>query len=223
MPTRKSTTKSTAAKSPTAKTAAAKKTTATKTATAKTRTVKKAAPKATANTPVRLTPVSPAPVESAAAAHQETLETVMKTGSQAASKGYEQAIAITQEQVEKASETIFKRYDEVASLGQENVDAYVLSGTVFAQGVELLGKELMSFTQSAVEANVATTKALFGAKTVRELIDLQTEFQRSHLDGLIAESAKLTELSMSLASDTFEPIQARLNANVEKLLKPTAV
>jgi phasin family protein len=80
----------------------------------------------------------------------------------------------------------------------------------------------MSFAQSAVEANVATTKALFGATTLRELIDLQTEFQRSRFDSLIAESAKLTELSMALANDTLEPIQVRLNANVEKLLNPIA-
>ena len=194
-----------------------KKTTATKNTTATTATAKKAAPQA----PVA-TPVSMAPVESAVAAHQETMETVMKAGNQAATKGYEQVIAIAQEQVEKASETIFKRYDEAASLGQENVDACVLSGTVFAQGVELMGKELVSFAQSAVEANVATTKALFGATTLRELIDLQTEFQRSRFDSLIAESAKLTELSMALANDAFEPIQVRLNANVEKMLKPIA-
>ena len=211
MPSKKPTTRKSTAKSPETKSPGTK-TAATKTATAKT-----AAPEA----PVA-TPPSMAPVESAAAAHQETMETVLKAGSQAATKGYEQVIAIAQEQVEKASETVFKRYDEAASLGQENVDACVRSGAVFAQGVESMGKELMSFAQSAVEANVATAKALFGVTTVRELIDLQTEFQRSRFDSLVAESAKLTELSMALANDTFEPIQARLNANVEKLLKPIA-
>jgi hypothetical protein len=57
---------------------------------------------------------------------------------------------------------------------------------------------------------------------VRELIDLQTDFSRSGFDSIVAESAKLTELSMSLANETIEPIQARLNANVEKLMKPLA-
>jgi phasin family protein len=193
------------------------KTVAAKTASAKTATAKKAAPKAPVAAPVSLVPV-----ESAAAAHQETMESAFKAGNQAATKGYEQVLSIAQEQVEKASETIFKGYDEAASLSQENVDAYVLCGTVFAQGVESMGKELMSFAQSAVEANVATTKAMFGVTTLRELIDLQTEFQRSRFDSLIAESAKLTELSMALANDTFEPIQVRLNANVEKLLNPIA-
>ncbi|MGF1630087.1 MAG: phasin family protein [Kiloniellaceae bacterium] len=166
--------------------------------------------------------VSIEPVAAAMTANQESIETVMKAGTQAATKGYEQTIALAQEQVEKASETIFQRYDEVASLGKESVDAYVLSSNLFAKGVESMGKELMSMAQSAVEANVATTKAVFGATSVRELIDLQTEFSRSRFDSLVADSAKLTELSMALASDTIEPIQLSMNTTVEKLLKPIA-
>ena len=187
----------------------------TKKSPSKTTAAKKAAP-------VTETPVSMEPAEAAVAANQETFETVVKAGTQAATKGYEQAIAIAQEQVEKASESLFKRYDEVASFGKENVDAYVLSGTLIAKGVESMGKELMSMAQSAVETNVATTKALFGAKTVREVIDLQTEFSRSAFDNFVAESAKLTEMSMNLANDAIEPIQARMNVTVEKLLKPVA-
>jgi phasin family protein len=191
---------------------------------AKTVGAKKAAPAAmpAAPAPFTTTPAAMAPAEAAAAANQETFDTVLKAGTQAATKGYEQAIAIAQEQVEKASETLFKRYDDAASFGKDNVDACVLFSTIFAKGVESMGNELMSIAQSTVEANVATTKALFGAKTVRELIDLQTEFSRSRFDSLVAESAKLTELSMALANETIEPIQARMNATVEKLMKPIA-
>jgi phasin family protein len=191
---------------------------------AKTVGAKKAAPAAmpAAPAPFTTTPAAMAPAEAAAAANQETFDTVLKAGTQAATKGYEQAIAIAQEQVEKVSETLFKRYDEAASFGKDNVDACVTCGTVFAKGVESMSKELMSLAQSTVEANVATTKALFGATTVRELIDLQTEFSRSRFDSLVAESAKLTELSMALANETIEPIQARMNATVEKLMKPIA-
>ncbi|HEY9538264.1 MAG TPA: phasin family protein [Kiloniellaceae bacterium] len=176
-----------------------------------------AASRAAAPTPT----VHREPVE-AAVAHQETVETVLKAGTQVAAKGYEQAVALAQEQVDKASQTLFRRYDDAASFGKENVDACVLSGTVFAKGVESVGQELMSIAQSAVEANIAATKALLGAKSVRELVDLQTEFSRSRFESLLAESAKLTELGLSLAGNTAAPIQARLNATVEKLVKPQA-
>src|SRR3546814_15740934 len=77
----------------------------------------------------------------------------------------------------------------------------------------------MSIAQSAVEANIAATKALLGAKSVRELVDLQTEFSRSRFESLLAASAKLTELGLSLAGNTAAPIQAPLNATVETLVK----
>lgn len=239
MATKKTTTK-TAAKT-TVKAATAKKPAAAlKTATAKkpaavlkTETVKKPAPvvkksntaAAKKPAPAASAPVLPGlikPVEAAAAASQETMEAVVKAGTQAATKSYEQAVAMAQEQVEKASSGVFNGYDEVASLGQETVDAYVQSTTVFAKAVEVMGKELMNFAQNAAEANVANAQALFAAKTVQELIDLQTEISRSRYDSLMTESAKLTELSITLANDAAEPIQARLNATVEKLMKPLA-
>src|SRR3546814_4973928 len=100
--------------------------------------------------------------------------------------------------VDKASQTLFRRYDDAASFGKENVDACVLSGTVFAKGVESVGQELMSIAQSAVEANIAATKALLGAKSVRELVDLQTEFSRSRFESLLAErDRKSTRLNSS--------------------------
>ncbi|MEQ8354211.1 MAG: phasin family protein [Kiloniellaceae bacterium] len=162
------------------------------------------------------------PVETTAAASKETMEAVVKVGTQAATKSYEQAVSMAQEQVDKASTNLFKSYDDVANHGKDTVDAYVESSTVFAKGIEALSKELMGFTQSAVEANIAATKALFGAKTVNEVIDLQNEFSRTRFDSLVSESAKLTELSMSLANDAFEPIQLRVNATVEKMMKPIA-
>ncbi len=206
---------------------ATKKTT-TKTAKAPAKTpAKTPAAKATTTKAAAAAPVLPfqetfEPVEAAVSASKETVEAVVKAGTQAASKSYEQAVALVQEQVEKASSSMFQGYDEVATLGKDNIDAYVQSSTLFAKAVEAMSKELMSFAQLSVDTSVANTKALFGAKTVRELIDLQADFSRSGFDSFVTESAKLTELSMTLANETIEPIQARMNANVEKLMKPLA-
>jgi phasin family protein len=231
MPAKKTPSKPAARKSTVAK-SAAPKSVAAKSVAAKPATPKpaaKLAPVAVAKTPAAKTPAAvpqvPAavqPVEAAVAASQETIEAVVKAGSQAATKGYEQAVAIAQEQVEKASSKLFEGYDDVASLSKDSVDAYVASSTLLAKGVEALGKEMISFAQSTVESNLATTMAFFSAQTLQEAIDLQTDFSRSRLDTLVAESAKLTELSLALANDSFAPLQAQLNASVEKLMKPLA-
>jgi phasin family protein len=208
-------------KTPTKTAKAPSKSATTKSATAKAATAKKTAAPA-ADAPALPLQETIQPVEAAVSASQETMDAMVKAGTQAASKSYEQAILLTQEQVEKLSSNMFEGYDDVASLGKDNIDAYVQSTTVFAKGMEAMSKELMSFAQSSLDTGVANAKALFGAKTLRELIDLQTDFSRSGFDALVAESAKLTELSVTLANDTIEPLQVRINANVEKMMKPLA-
>ena len=162
------------------------------------------------------------PVEAAVAAGKETVEKVMKTGTEAAAKSYEQAVAMTKEQVEKASQAAFKSYDELTVLNKDNVDAVMKSGAIVAQGYEAIGQEVMAFTKASIEANVASTQALFGAKTLRELVDLQTEYTRKAFDSAMAESAKLGEMSVKMANDAAQPLQARVNVAVETMMKPVA-
>lgn len=162
------------------------------------------------------------PVEAAVAAGTETLEAVVKAGTQAATKSYEQAVAMTQEQVEKAASTVFQGYDDVANLGKDGVDACVQSSTVVAKGFETLGLEVMTFAQGSMEAGFSAMQALAGATTFAEVIELQRAYSRSSLDSAVAESAKLTKLSITLANDAAEPLQSQLNVTVEKMMKPLA-
>ena len=162
------------------------------------------------------------PVEAAVAAGQETVEKVMKAGSEAATQNYEKALAMTQEQVEKASKAAFQGYDDLALMNKDAMDAVVASGNIMAKGYEAIGKELMAYTQGSIEANVAASKALFGAKNIREVLDLQTQYTRESFDKAMAESAKLSEMSVKVAKEAMEPIQARLNVTVEKMAKPLA-
>ncbi|MCG8358338.1 MAG: phasin family protein [Kiloniellales bacterium] len=162
------------------------------------------------------------PVEAAVAAGKETVEKAMKAGTEAATKNYEKVLAMTQEQVEKASAAAFQGYDDMTALNKETMDAVVQSGNIVAKGYEAIGKELMAFTQISIEANVAATQAIFGAKNIREVIDLQTQYTRESFDKAMAESAKLSEMSVKLAKDAIEPIQSRVNVTVEKMMKPLA-
>ncbi len=163
-----------------------------------------------------------APVEAAVAAGKETVEKAMKAGTEAATKNYEKVLSMTQDQVEKASTAAFKGYDDFAAINKDTMDAVVQSGNIVAKGYEAIGKELMAFTQSSIEANVAATKALFGARNVREVMDLQSQYTRESFDKAMAESAKLSEMSVKMAKDAIEPIQARVNVVAQKMSKPMA-
>jgi len=162
------------------------------------------------------------PVEDAVNAGKEQIENVVKASNEAATKQYEQAVKMAQEQVEKTSNAVFKGYDEVTTLNKANVDAVVQASTIATKGVESLGRQFMSFAQTQLEANMAVTKKLFGAKTLREFFDAQSDFAKQNFDNLLAESAKMTEMTVKVSNEALEPIQSQTNKSVEKVMKAAA-
>ena len=172
--------------------------------------------KTLAKTPVKTTLETPVEtsVETAVAAAKKTVES--------AANGYEQAVAMTQKQVEKTM-AMTQDYGDLAAIGKENVEAAISSGSLIVKGFEVLGKEWASFARQSVEGNVAATTAIFGAKTLNEVVDLQNDYARKSFDQFVEESAKLTELSVKVANEALAPIQTRVNLAVEQITKTVSV
>jgi len=162
------------------------------------------------------------PLESVVEAGKQTVESVVKASTEVATKNYEKAFAATQEQLEKATNAAFQSYDELTALGKENLDALVRASTVLVKGFETLGKEFASYNQASIEKGVANAQALFGVKTLRELVELQTGMARETFDSLVEQGTRLGELSVKVANEAFGPIQEQVNVTVEKILRPAA-
>ena len=135
-------------------------------------------------------------------------------------KGFEDYMGQAKEQVEKAQAQTTKAMADMAAFSKENVDAFVVASTLYAKGFENVGKAWYALTQETVEASAAVAKALLGAKTLKEAVDLQTDFAKTTFDKYVAESTKLSEMSIKVANEAIQPINARVNVAVEKLLKP---
>lgn len=149
----------------------------------------------------------------------QTIEATVTAAQEAATKNVEQAVAYTKDQLDKVSKQVFTAYDEIAAFNKENVDAVLASTTVFTKGMESLTKAIMAFSQTQVEQSMSAAKAMAGVKTLRELVDLQTEFARTSFDAMVAEATKVSEMSVKVANEAIEPLSARVNATVEKVGK----
>lgn len=134
----------------------------------------------------------------------------------------EQAMTMTKENVEKASKSILKGYDDMTQLSQKNVEAFVAAGSLWAKGAESIGKAYFNMLQVSAEAGVEATQAIFAAKTVKEAVDLQSGFAKSNTETLVSEGKKINEITVKVANEAFAPIQAQVNDTVETLLKQTA-
>ena len=156
------------------------------------------------------------PLEAAAAA-TEAFSAASKATTEAATKSYEKAVLASKEQIEKASKLLFNGYDELAVLGKENLDAIVAANTVVSKGFEELSRELVGYAQASLESAASATKALFGAKTLQDVIQLNNEYAKSSFDTFLANSTKLSEMGLKVANEALEPISKRVSATVEKL------
>lgn len=134
----------------------------------------------------------------------------------------EQTVVLAKENVEKASKAAIKGYDQFAVLGQDNFDAFVQANSAVAKGFELIGKHVLAFAQRSVEENMAQARALVGAKDLQEMVDLQNDFAKQRLEETLTQTAKLTELSTQVANEAIEPLQRRVDATVETVLKTQA-
>ena len=142
-----------------------------------------------------------------------------------ASKSVDKAVSISKDNVQaalKAGNVAFSSYEDVLLFSKENVEALVKSSSIFARGFQDISKTFAALAQEQIEESVSVGKALMGAKSFKDVVDLSTSISKSSFDKLVAEGAKLTELSSKLAEEALAPINGRVEAAVGRLTKVAA-
>ncbi|MEC9182830.1 MAG: phasin family protein, partial [Pseudomonadota bacterium] len=71
--------------------------------------------------------------------------------------------------------------------------------------------------------SVEATKAMMGAKTAKEFVEIQAEFARTSLDNFLSESTRLSEAAVKIANEAYEPLQKQLYTSFEKAFKVPAL
>lgn len=167
--------------------------------------------------------------DATAAVAEETLaigaqaaESLVKAGTDVTSRTVEQVNRLTKQNMEKSSMTIFDRYEDLNGFGKDNVDALVKSTTALVKGLEDLGQALFRMSQENMESTLAAAKSVLACTTLRQMVDFHNDLAKNGFDKLMTESSKVSELTLKVANDALEPIQARVNVAVEKLIKPIA-
>ncbi|MBA4014377.1 MAG: phasin family protein [Phenylobacterium sp.] len=116
-----------------------------------------------------------------------------------------------------AVEKSLAQLNEMNTHSKKNLEAVIASVTASTKGAEALGAQAMSYSKKAVENHVAAAKSLSGAKSVQEVIELQTTYAKSALDAYIAEVSKMSDIVSSSVKDAVKPLNERVTAAVERL------
>jgi phasin family protein len=135
----------------------------------------------------------------------ETLKTTVEQFTTAGNQAFKDSI-----------EKSLSALGEVNANSKKNLEAVVASVTASTKGAEALGAQAMAYSKKALEDHVAAAKSLTTAKSVQEVVELQTAYAKSAFEAYIAEMTKASETVSASVKQSFQPINERVTAFVEK-------
>ncbi len=134
-------------------------------------------------------------------------------------------IRATVDQVTAAGNQAFKdatdkslaALNDLNAHSKKNVEALIASVTAATKGAEALGANALAFTKKAVEDQATAAKALTGARSVQEVVELQTAFAKSALEAYVAELNNASAIVSAAVKDSIKPLNERATTLVESV------
>jgi phasin family protein len=113
-------------------------------------------------------------------------------------------------------------YDNIVGYGKDTAEALIQSATVAGKAAETLHNEVYSYARQSLDESIAAGKALIGAKSVHEAIEVQTGYAKSAFENYVAELSRFNQLLTGTAKDSFAPLKDRAQAWVNVVKANTA-
>ena len=107
---------------------------------------------------------------------------------------------------EKGLEQAREGYAKMRAVAEEATDAVEDTISTASKGYTDLNMKSLDMAKSNVNAGFDFWKSMFGAKTVSDVIELNTGFARSQYETLVAQSKELTEMAGEVAKSTSQPM-----------------
>jgi len=157
----------------------------------------------------------------------ETVKKTVETATANVKASAEKAQATFQAGAEQAQAAGAKAFRDVAdksaaglaelnAQGKQNLEAVVASAAAAQKGAEALSAQSVAFTKKTWEDGVAAAQSMTQARSIQELLELQTSWAKSATEAYLAEVTRATDVLTASVKDSFKPINERVTASVEK-------
>ncbi len=166
--------------------------------------------------------------EAMAGETQQTAKDGMRAAAQTLNQAASASDKIMRETMDKASvmtdhafkegvEKSMTALNDLNAQNKRNLEAVVESVTAATKGAETLSTHAMAYTKKAVEGQVEQAKALSAARSVQEVVELQTSYAKTAMEAYIAEMNKAAEVLSSVVKESFRPLNERATALAETM------
>ena len=128
----------------------------------------------------------------------------------------EQAATASNQAFKDSVEKSLSGLNELNTLGKRNLEAMVASVTAATKGAEAVGSQAMAYHKRSLEDGVAAAKAMASAKSLQEVVELQTAFAKTAMETYLAEMNRMSETVANSVKESLAPLNERVTAVMER-------
>ncbi len=103
-------------------------------------------------------------------------------------------------------------FDKITAASKANAEALTKSGNAAIAGYQELAKAYQDLATKNAEKLTSCIQALASVKSPNEFADLQQKLVKEAVEAAVSDSKKIADLTASVFSSAFEPVQAQFQA-----------
>jgi len=101
-------------------------------------------------------------------------------------------------------------FEDIQNFSKKQMEAIQAAASEFTKGLQAIAAEASEYSKKSFESNSAFATKLFGAKSLDEAIQLQSEFAKSSYEDFVAQTKKFGELYMNVAKTAYKPVETAI-------------
>jgi phasin len=121
------------------------------------------------------------------------------------------------EMAEKSVSQARDTYSRMKTAAEDATDLVEGTMETARQGTFAIGAKALDAARSNTDASFAFARELMGAKTMAEVVELQTSFARQQFEAVASQFKEIQALSEKLFTDTTKPVTAKAEKTMKEL------
>ena len=146
-------------------------------------------------------------------AQQQTAREATDAASEAVGKATDTA--------RRASETAARGYEELSSLGRDNLESMARASQAMLKGATDLSSLWASYWNDQLSTGMQTMRSLAECHGWDEAVTVQNEFTRTSLDRVCSQTVRSAEVTAEMLTGGLAPLQETARRAAERTYRPT--
>jgi hypothetical protein len=102
---------------------------------------------------------------------------------------------------------MFQNFGDLQKLAKVNMDASMKSFDLMTKNIQTIATEMTDYTKRSVENSTKALEKMVGAKSIDQIVQVQSEYAKAAYEDYFAEATKLGKLCADLGTEAFKPYE----------------